>query len=216
MIVKHPNLIPNAARSDFENNSTRQVLLESLPKFIRAVDAWANNIQEEDRAREVLADIADELAKVNQQLPAIQRDREQLLMLNAQLADVQRRLKPHIRRLESADTPGLEKARQLLSGTQSFVRDALLSQRRVRRQLEEQVVKSIQREALKPTEAEQARRETLPVNLVALLDTYGLLESAEVRRLLQYIDDNVLKVHLNEAAYAQTIRELRDYLEESL
>lgn len=216
VIVQHTQLIPNAARSDFENNAARQALLEALPRFTRAVDVWANNIQEEDRAREVLVEITDELVSVNQELPNVQRDRERLLTLNAKLADVERRLKPHVKRLESADKMGLDKAQKLLSGTQHFVREALLSQRRSRRQLEKEVVKAIQRETLGPTETERARKESIPSDLISLLDAYGLLESPELRRVLQHLDNAVLQAHFDSDAYQQVIRELRDYLEESL
>jgi len=71
IIVKHPNLIPNAARSDFENNTTRQAFLEALPKFTYSVDRWANEIQEDDRAREVLAQLGKGLSDINGKLPEL-------------------------------------------------------------------------------------------------------------------------------------------------
>ena len=216
IIVKNPNLVPNAARSDFENNATRQVFLEFLPKFTRAVDVWANKIQEEDRAREVLSDIASELAAINQELPTIQRDGERLLTLNAQLSDISRRLKPHTRRLLSIDPDGLSKGQELHSGVQRFIREALVSHRTSRRQLEKEVVKSVQRESLKPTPAEQERKETIPTDLVGLLDAYGLLELDGLRLFLRHLDELVLKPHLTGDSYSQAILELRNYLEENL
>lgn len=216
VIVQHPQLVPNAGRSDFENNAARQAFLQALPKFTRAVDVWANNIQEEGRSQEVLAEITTELSDVNQELPNVQRDRERLLTLNALLADIERRLRQHVRRLESVDQAGLEKAQVLLSGTQQFVREALLSQRRARRQLEQEVVKAVQREALAPSETERARKESIPSDLITLLDAYGLVDSPELRRVLQHFDDAVLKSQFDSDTYEQVIRELRDYLEESL
>ena len=214
VIIKHPSLVPNAARSDFENNAARQVFSEALPKFTGAVDAWANNIQELARAQEVLSDIAGELAGYNQELPKMQRDRERLLTLNAELSDIDRRLKPHLRRLRSADPAGLDKSQELLSGVKRFVREALISQRRTRRNIEREVVKSVQREALKPTAAEQMRKESIPTDLVNLLDAYGLVDSESLRRFLHHLDENVLQPNLSGDRYLQAIMELRDYLEE--
>ena len=215
IIIKHPSLVPNAARSDFEHNTSRQVFSEVLPKFTRAVDSWANKIQEDDRAREVLSDITNELASINGELPTIRRDQERLLKLNAQLSDIDRRLKPHLRRLRSADPAGLEKNQELLSGVKGFVRKALTSQRRSSRQMEQEVVKSVQREAMLPTPAVQERQKSIPSDLISLLDAYGLLEANELRRFLHHLDENVLKLHLTGDAYLQAIRELRDYLEEN-
>lgn len=216
VIIKHPSLVPNAARSDFENNTTHQLFSESLPKFTRTVDKWANNIQELARAQEVLSDIAGELAEYNQELPKIQRDRERLLTLNAQLSDIDRRLKPHVRRLRTAEPAGLEKSQLLLSGVKRFVREALTSQRRTRRGIEREVVKSVQRETQEQTSAEQERKESIPTDLVTLLDAYGLIDSDSLRRCLEHLDESVLKVHLPGDTYLHSMLELRDYLEEYL
>ena len=216
VIIQHPNLVPNAARSDFEHNLSRQVFSEALPKFTRTVDSWANKIQEDDRAREVLSDIANELAKINEELATIRRDRDRLLKLNVQLSDIDRRLKPHLRRLRTIELADLEKSQELLSGTKQFVRKALTSQRRSSNKMEREVVKSVQRLTLKPTKAELERQKSIPPDLVSLLDAYGLLETNGLRRFLHLLDDNVLKVHLSDDAYTQAIRELRDYLEDNL
>ena len=215
IIVQQTSLVPNAARSDFEHNAARQVFSEALPKFTGRVDKWANNIQELDRAREVLSEITGELAGFNQELSTIQRDRERLLKLNAQLSDIDRRLKPHRRRLRTEDPDGLNKSEELLDGVQRFVREALVSQRRSRRNMEREVVKSVQREALKPTPAEQKRKESIPADLVGLLDAYGLLDTGNLREFLQHLDENVLKLHLPADKYSQVILELRDHLEEN-
>ena len=215
IIVKHPSLVPNAARSDFEHNAARQIFSEALPKFTRRVDTWANDIQESDRAREVLSEILGELAGFNQELPTIHRDRERLLKLNAELSDIDRRLKPHRRRLRTADPDGLTKSQELLEGVYQFVREALVSQRQSRRNMEREVVKSVQREALQPTPAEQDRKESIPTDLVGLLDAYGLLDTGGLRGFLQHLDENVLRLYLPADRYSQVVLELRDYLEEN-
>ena len=215
IIVTHPGLLPNAARSDFEHNTVRQVFAETLPKFIRQVDSWANDIQETDRARTVLAELSDELADINKNLPTIQRDREQLLKVNAQLADVTRRLEPHKRRLTKNEPNELNKYQELLDGNQKFVRDALAIQRRARRKIEDEVIKSVQREALKLTPAEQQRKDSVPTDLIGLLDAYSLLDSKNLRRFMLHLDEHVLKLHLTADRYMQVIQELRDYLEEN-
>lgn len=177
LIVTHQDLIPNAGRSDFEANAARQAFLQTLPKFTRLVDQWANEIQEEDRACEVLGELATRLSNVNAELPAIGRDREQLLKLNAELADIQRRLRPHVKRLERSDQKGLARVRSLLDGAQTFVREALVTHRRTRRKLEEEVVRAVQREALAATKREREEYESMPGDLASLLDAYALIDS---------------------------------------
>lgn len=216
VIIKHPNFIPNAARSDFENNSTFQAFLEVLPRFTRAVDNWANDIQENDRALDVLADVISELSSINLMLPKVQRDREELIRLNVELADIKRRLKYQEKRLKLIDRNRLEETQGLLKGAESFVHEALISQRKMRQTFEEEVAKTIQREALVPSEEERERKETIPDNLVTLLEVYDLLDSPELRSAVQFLDDNVLRANLDQDTYLQSIRELHDYLEERL
>lgn len=216
VIIKHDALIPNAARSDFENNSTRQAFLEALPKFTREVDKWANKIQEDERAIDVLAELTEQLNVINNKLPTIQRDRERLLLLNAQLANIERQLKQQEKRLQLINASELMKTVELLDGIQSFVREGLLTQRRSAQKIEQEIVKAIQRKATGPSESEQARVKSLPNDLNSLIETYGPLESEELRRFLKFLDDNILRVYLDQPAYSDMIRELRDYLEENL
>ena len=159
VIVKHDGLIPNAARSDFENNVARQTFLEMLPKFTRDVDSWANKIQEEHRARDVLSEIAIELTTVNQDLPGLQRDREALLALNARLADVERRLKPHTRLL-SFGRPPMDCGEVVSCCPDANALFAKLSSASDKPDAESsgRWVKSVQRESVGPTDAEKGRQ----------------------------------------------------------
>jgi hypothetical protein len=63
---------------------------------------------------------------------------------------------------------------------------------------------------------ERAREESIPTDLLSLLDAYDLINSPQLRRTLEYLDGNILKTHLSQQDYRQAIRDLRDYLEESL
>ena len=216
VIAQHNDLIPNAARNDFESSTTRQRFLEFLPRFTRQVDTWANKIQEEDRALEVLSEISEELERINKDLPKIGRDREQLLELNARLSELDRRLNPHKRRLNSIDFTGLENCVGLLEGCKRFVRTNLGAQRQSRRKVEQEVVRAIQRELLTPTVSVQERSGNAPTDLVSLLDNYGILESEPLRQFLRFMDDNVLKANLADDTYSKSLMELRDHLEETL
>src|SRR5439155_8261175 len=95
------------------------------------------------------------LSEINNELSAIQRDRETLLKLNAELADIDRRLKPQVKRLQEIDKSGLAKAQDLLHGTQRFVRENLINQRRTKQKIEQEIIKTIQRKAAGSTESEQ-------------------------------------------------------------
>ncbi len=216
VIIQNDALIPNAARSDFENNSSSQAFLEALPKFTREVDKWANKIQEDEKAIDVLSELVERLNEINNELPTIQRNRERLLILNAQLSEIERQLKQQEKRLQIIDKNRLVKAKELHDDIQSFVREGLLNKRKTAQKIEQDIVKAIQRKAAGPTESEQVRVESLPKDLLTLLDAFGPLDSGELRRFLQFLDDSILRVYLDKGTYSAAIHELQDYLEEKL
>jgi hypothetical protein len=100
IIIKHRDLLPNAARSDFEPNLARQRFFQALPNFIRKLSVWANSIQEEDKAKEVLAKVSQRLREIDRDLPAVRRDKETLLKLNVELHDLESQLRPHTKILK--------------------------------------------------------------------------------------------------------------------
>jgi len=216
LIVQHKDLIPNAARSDFEHNAARQAFFHrALPRLIRQISDWANRIQEEEKAREILAEKSGRLSTIGQALPAIQRDRERLLHLNVELAEIERDLRSHAKLLREIEAEHYSKTETLLKECQRTVHEALVEDRQTRRRLEERVVHSVQREALGLTAEEKERVADLPKTLVELLDSYDLLENPELRRVIQLLDEEVLQVNLDEGSYRQTLAQLRESLEES-
>jgi hypothetical protein len=216
LIVQSDELIPNAARSDFEHNATRQVFFHrALPRLISQISEWANRIQEEEKAREMLLAKSSRLGIISRDLPTVQRDREQMLRLNIELAEIHRELQAHVRILKAIEPERLANYDTLLRECQQTVHQALVEDRQTRRKLEQRVTKSVQREAQEPTDAEKAQLDNLPANLIDLLDAYGLMESPEIRRVIQILDEEVLQPLLDADAYLQVIQQLRESLEES-
>ena len=215
VIIQHPELLPNAARSDFEHNAVRQTFLQALPRFVREVSAWANKIQQKEKAREVLAEVSDRVAGVEGELVAGQRDRELLLRMNVELAQLEHALRSHAKTLREIEADHFAKTEALLKDCQRTVHQALVEKRQTSRKLEQRVRRSVQREAQLPTEAEKRHLEDVPRTLVDLLDSYDLVGNPELRRVLRFLDENVLQAHLDPETYRQSLVQLREYLEES-
>ena len=216
VIVQHPNLLPNAARSDFEHNLARQGFTQALPKFIRQLSEWANNIQEEDKAKEVLAEVSQLLSQINKELPSIRRDRDTLLQRNIQLHYIERQIRLHTRILRQISAQELRDAEAILKECQQFVKSVLVEQRRDQRTVEQQIIRSIQREAIPRPEAETERLKDIPTNLIALVETYGLPASTELLGLLKLLDENYLQVWLSTEDYKELLKGLQEFLEERL
>lgn len=214
IIIQHPKLIPNAGRNDFESNSTRQAFLSTLSKFIRDISNWANEIQEEDKAKEVLAEVLARLEEINKSLPSIQRDREYLLRLNVELDYLSQQLRIHHKKLKEKEAEQYEKTRKLLKTCQDTVKNALTVEKRSRKRLESTVIKSVQSQALQATERERRHLKDIPSDLLTLLDAYDIIESEGLRKIVAFIDENILRMHLSEEDYRQALASLQEFLEE--
>ena len=216
IIIQHPNLLPNAARSDFEHNSSRQGFIQALPRFIRSLSDWANKIQEEDKAKEVLAEVSQQVREINENLPSARYDRETLLQRNIQLHYCERQIRLHAKILKQINTEEYQDVDAMIKECQDFVKRALSVQKKDQKKVEQQITRSIQREAIPPTETETERLKDIPTNLVALIETYGLPASTELLSFLKLLDESYLQVWLSTEDYKEMLKGLQEFLEERL
>ena len=213
LIATHAGLIPNAARSDFESNAIRQNFLTQLPKMTRSIDRWADNIQETERAKEVLAGRTDDLVHITGRLSQVQRDKEALLQLNAKLSEIARQMRPHKKRLETQDPEGLSRYASLLSGAEEFVRAWLTYNRRATEKTEQQAIQAAQREAEAKSSVTASITPQEEVDISALVLQYLPLEQAQWVDLVRLLDKKIIE-HLDEpSAYRDIIGDLKAFFD---
>jgi hypothetical protein len=213
MIVQNENLIPNAARSDFEYNSTRQAFFQYLPKFIGDVSKWANEIQEEDLARDVLAEIMNRLQQMNAELTATRRNKEKLLLFNNSLQNIERDLNPQKKTLKSIANDKLEKAEDLLKFCKDFVTSALTQTQVERKKLEGEISSSINKRKITLTDEEKERISQQPRKISDLIEAFGFLKDDESQKLIRFIDENILQQYLSLEDYEESLDHIRNFLE---
>ncbi|MCY4623950.1 MAG: ATP-binding protein [Chloroflexi bacterium] len=215
VIVTNERLIPNAARSDFEHNSTRQEFVTQLPKLTRAIDRWANNIQESERAREVLSKTTQQLVEITEELPLLQRDRDRLLEYNAKISEINRQLSPHRKRLEGLDPEGLSSNRDLATGAGRLVKAALAESRRSTLRLETEVSKAVQREAsLRPKSNSSESAE--PLGIFSLVEQYLPLDETKWLEAIRVLDEVIQGQQLAPEVYQAIVDDLREQLDTQL
>ena len=212
VILTNERLIPNASRNDFENNTTLQDFMVQLPKLTRDIDRWANDIQESERAKEVLGQTTQQLVEINGNLPSIQRDRNRLLEFNVRISEVDRAIKPHRRRLRELDPKGLAQHKELFDGVQKLVREALTRGRSRTRRIEEEVAKAIQREAagrdvIKSSESAE------PVNIASLIEQYLPLDEGKWLTAIRILDEAIQNQNLDPNVYQAIVEAFQDQLD---
>ena len=215
VILTDERLIPNAARSDFEHNSTRQDFVTQLPKLTRSIDRWANNIQVSERAREVLTSTTQQLVEITNELPLLQRDRDRLLEFNAKISEIRRQMRPHRRRLQNLEPDGLSLYLDLADGADQLVKAALAKNRRTTRKLETEVAKAVQREAVSRAALESVEpAET--VSIFSLVEQYLPLDGTKWLTTLRVLDEVIQGQQLDPEVYQAIVDNLREQLDTQL
>jgi len=218
VIIQHDAVLPNAGRSDLENNSARHEFLASVASFIVELERWANKIQEEDRAAQVLAEIRGKLEGLASRLPKSRRDKDEMLRANVELADCERRLSTHRKTLRSlkrfADDWSL--ANRLLKDCKTLVKDALATTGAARKKVEQDVVKVVQSEAQSKKKKRKPKVEDVPTNLVAALQSCGISLADDAQRAIRIFEEEVLLDQLKKATYVAILAQLVELLEEEL
>jgi hypothetical protein len=212
VIVRHDELIPNAARSDFEHNSTRQAFMIALGKLVQEVSSWGDRIQQDDKAREVLERVRHRVTEINRALPGLDRDSERLLHLNVELHGLSEDLRPHAKTLKAIDDRSYASTRELLKECQDLVEGLLVKRKQGQKELEKRIVRSIQREAA--AQKEGPTEDTSPKDLIALLESFDLQTTDEHKELLRYMDETILRVRLTAEEYKDMLTTLREFLDD--
>lgn len=212
VIVEHRALIPNAARSDFEHNSTQQAFMVALGKLTADISAWGDRIQQEDKAREVLDKARARGGEINTALPSMTRDQERLLRLHVELDGLTQELNVHAKVLKAVDNESYQETRQLLKECQDFVEGLLVDRRRDQKSLERKIVRSIQRESAEGRKPEPTIES--PENVLALLDSYDFPGLDEWKEVVRYLDETVLQARLSPEEYREMLGSLREFLDE--
>ena len=212
VILTHERLIPNASRSDFEDNTTLQDFMVHLPRLTRNIDHWANNIQETERASEVLSQTTQQLNEINRDLPPLQRDRSRLLEYNVRISEIDRTIRPHRKRLRGINPAGLAVHQELLDGVQRLVKAGLTQSGGRTRRIEAEVAKAIQREAA-GRDVKETPEPAESATIASLIEQYLPLDERKWMTVIKILDDAIQNQDLDPNVYQAIVEAFREQLD---
>jgi hypothetical protein len=193
IVITNPGILPNAARSDFEHNLWRHEFLEAVASFVHRLEEWANEIQQEDKAREVLGDVRSALTELANELPKWQRDKEQLLKANVSLSDFRHKLRIHEQTIQMLPDLADERAltKKLLENCSKAVTDALKVSKEAQKKVEEDLVKVARTEAKSKAQPRKRSVES-PKDLISVLLGCGISLPVEAQRAIRIFENDLL------------------------
>jgi hypothetical protein len=216
IIIKDEQLLPNAARTEFEPSAIRDSLYMGFAELAADISSWANGIQNELKAQEELQNISPAVFHMLKAIPASERDVTTLLRFNTTLDWYEERLKTHENILKKLQKDLLDRTLAALNQAKSDIKKILAAKKESSAEKRERRAKNenVQKTAPAPKELIYAKDKVKNVlEAIALID---IEVNENVRTLVEYLDQEVIKHKLTEGEYSEFLEELIDYLEENI
>jgi len=212
IIVQDADLIPNAARTDFEANQARTDFRRALASLVADVTKRGMELQDHWRALELLQRAQERLPGIHDEIASSQRDTDSLLSLNVELSGIKDDIAAYARVLQKAHTEEHRDVLQSIDEGTAAIRK-LLSRRRTHHR-EKHVQRAVEKKQAAPSAGQTPHAADRPESLVELMDDIGVALDEPLRSALSYIDDNLIRPNVRPEQYESDLLQLRSFLEE--
>lgn len=222
IVVVHPELLSNAARTDFEISPLRVLFYEALSDIATEYNNIADEHQEYTKGDELLDKSIRKLKEIEANISFYAENTEQLVGIIVEVRkirdQIEGRLKRKVlreeRRAEAGDV--LKSAKALEKEIQRFISQAR-ERGKVKRKGKTPEVKSIERIKKLPEIKDRELVEKTPENLLEIFDTLDISISHLLKAALELIDEKFIQASAdNKAEYFSILKNLKDEIEDLL
>jgi hypothetical protein len=178
------------------------------------ISSWANGIQNELKAQEELQNISPAVFHMLKAIPASERDVTTLLKFNTTLDWYEGRLKTHGNILKELQKDLFDRTLAALKQAKSDIKKILAAKKESSAEKRERRAKNenVQKTAPAPKELIYAKDKVK--NVLEAISLIDIEINENTRKLIEYLDQEVIKQKLTESEYSEFLEELVDYLEE--
>ena len=214
VIVTQKDLLPNAARTEFEPSAIRDSLYLALTDLATTISSWVEEKQSELKAREELEIISPDVFRMVKEIPESERDVPQLLRINNTLASYASRLRIHDKTLKDIDPDLLTRTALALKQAQDHIAQILSEKSKRGQGRRRRIEEALKSQAKAPTKEELVHGAEKPTNLLEVISASDIETSSIIREILRFLDHDIRqRVHPDE--YDEMIETLSDFIEES-
>lgn len=213
IIVEDTELLPNAARSDFEAGPARDRFKRALSNAASKISSHATTLQQRWRALDVLEHALQELQRVSDSMPAASGDVDRLLDLNASISIWDQKLRAQHRFIPPESKAEETAYGQLSHDTRLRIRELIETKRAKRPSKVAQIVAALPAGGATVSAGATPSKES-PKSLKEVADRLGLAVTAPMETFLDSTDSIVLRPNLSPAAYESGLADLFERLED--
>jgi hypothetical protein len=222
IIVVHPELLPNAPRTDFEMSPLRVLFYETLSYIATKYNDIADKYQEYTKGDEQLDEAIKKLKEIEATISFYAENPEQLVDIIVEVRkihdQIKGRLKRKVLRKERRD-----EARNVVGSVKALEREiqGFINQTRkgikIKRRGKAPEVKSIERIKKLPETKGKELLEKSPENLVEIFDILDVPVSKQLKAILELIDEKFIQASAsNKTEYLSILKNLKDEMEDVL
>lgn len=222
IMVVHPELLPNAARTDFEISPLRVLFYESLSDIATEYNDIADKYQEYTKGDEQLDESINKLKEIDANISFYAENTEQLVNIIMNVRKIHDLIKGRLERkvlreertAEARDV--VRSARALEREIQKFISQAR-ERGKVKRKGKTPEVKSIERIKKLPEVKGKELFEKPPENLVEIFDILDISVPKQLKTILELIDEKFIQASAsNKTEYLSILKNLKDEIEDVL
>ena len=220
IIIVHPDLLPNAARTDFEISPIRALFFEALSEVATTYNEQANQYQEFTKGDEDLDESINVLKQLEASISFQAENLEQLIEAIVKVRGLREQLKGRLkrkglreeRRKEAENV--VKSAEALEKEIQNFINKARKGGKTSGEKSPE--MKSLERIKKLP-DVKPRKEDRIPENLSELFNILGLSMSLDVKKALEVIDEKFIQATANSRAdYLLIMKSLKEELEDMI
>lgn len=222
IMVVHHELLPNAARTDFEISPLRVLFYESLSDIATKYNDIADKYQEYTKGDEQLDESINKLKGIEANISFYAENTEHLVNIIMDVRKIHdlirgrlgRKVLREERTAEAKDV--VRSARALEREIQRFISQAR-ERGKVKRKGKTPEVKSIERIKKLPETKGKELLEKFPESLVEIFDILDVTVSKHLKAILELIDEKFIQASAsNKTEYLSILKNLKDEMEDVL
>lgn len=222
IIVVHPELLPNAPRTDFEISPLSALFYEALTEVAVKYNNKANEYQEFTKGDDLINESIENLKKTEANISYYSEDTEKLVDIIVNVRKIHDNIDGRLKR-KGIREEKIGEARQVLKSAKELEKEIQNFIKKARQARKKELkgkppeVKSIERIKKLPKTEEKRIAVKQPTRLVEVFDILDLTISDEVKIALEIIDERFVQdLATSKAEYLLILKNLRDEIEDLL
>jgi len=218
IIVVTPDLLPNAARTDFEVSTLRTDFYKCLADVATSYNNKADEHQEFTKGDEELDKAIEYIEKVEDNILYSYEKTDQLLDYLVEVRQISDQLKKRINR-QVLRPQSIDRGKEVLKFARNLEKQIqiFISKSRSKKSQTTPEDKSNKRRKKTPKKQSQSTSQTYPDTLVGVFESLDVTLSKDLNKSLEILDEKFVQASTSSKAdYLEILKELKDELEELL